>query len=77
MPRQHRFEGLDEAFHVYEGKLTVMQPLTFVHDAEDAMVEVAVRYQACSDALGCLMPQTVTLQLPVQVQDHIDRPRQK
>jgi DsbC/DsbD-like thiol-disulfide interchange protein len=76
-PELHRFEGLAEEFHVYEGKLTVMQPLTFVDDRDDAMIEVAVRYQACSDELGCLMPQTVTLQVPVQVQDHIDRPRQR
>jgi len=53
------------------------QPLTFIHDAGDAMVQVLVRYQACSDELGCLMPKTVTLQVPVQVQDHIDRPRQR
>ena len=76
-PTPHRFEGLDEEFYIYEGKLTVTQPLTFIDDADDAMVQVVVRYQACSDALGCLMPQTVTLQVPVQVQDHVDRPRQR
>jgi hypothetical protein len=41
------------------------------------MVQVALRYQACSDELGCFMPQTVSLQVPVQVQDHVDRPRQR
>lgn len=76
-PKPHRLAGLDEAFYTYEGKIAVTQPLTFIVDAADAVVEVVVRYQACSDELGCLMPQTVTLQVPVQVQDHIDRPRQR
>ena len=76
-PVPHRFKGLNEEFYIYEGTLTVTVPLTFVDDADDAIVEVVVRYQACSDELGCLMPQTVTLQVPVRVQDHIDRPRQK
>ena len=75
--KAHRLPGLDEAFYTYEGKIAVTQPLTFVADAADAVVEVVVRYQACSDELGCLMPQTVTLQVPVQVQDHVDRPRQR
>jgi DsbC/DsbD-like thiol-disulfide interchange protein len=74
-PTPHRLEGLDEDFYIYEGKLIVTLPLTFLHDADDALVQVAVRYQACSDELGCFMPQTVTLEVPVQVQDHIDRPR--
>jgi hypothetical protein len=77
LPTPHRLEGLDEEFYIYEGKLTVTLPLTFIHDADAAVVQVAVRYQACSDELGCFMPQTVTLQVPVQVQDHIDRPRQR
>ena len=64
-------------FYIYEGKLAVTLPLTFIHDTDDALVQVAVRYQACSDELGCFMPQTVTLQVPVQVQEHIDRPRQR
>ena len=76
-PTLHRLEGLDEEFYIYEGKLAVTLPLTFIHDADDAMVQIAIRYQACSDELGCFMPQTVTLQVPVQVQDHIDRPRQR
>ena len=76
-PTPRRFEGLDEEFYIYEGRLSVTLPLTFVTDAADAMIELTVRYQACSDEAGCLMPQTVTLRVPVQVQDHIDRPRQK
>ena len=76
-PTLHRLEGLDEDFYIYEGKLTVSLPLTFIHDADDTLVQVTVRYQACSDELGCFMPQTVTLQVPAQVQDHIDRPRQR
>lgn len=75
-PRLHRLAGLDEEVYIYEGKLAVTVPLTFIHDADDAMVQVAVRYQACSDE-ECFIPQTVTLQVPVQVQDHIDRPRQR
>ena len=76
-PTLHRIEGLDEECYLYEGKLTVTLPLTFTDDADDVTVQVTVRYQAYSDALGCLMPQTVTLQVPVQVQDHVDRPRQR
>ncbi len=76
-PTPHRLEGLDEEFYIYEGKVAVSLPLTFTHDADDTLLQVAVRYQACSDELGCFMPQTVTLQVPVQVQDHIDRPRQR
>ena len=49
----------DEDFYIYEGKLAVTQPLTFIHDADDTMVQVVVCYQACSDELGCFMPQTV------------------
>lgn len=75
-PTPHRLEGLNEEFYIYEGQLAVTLPLTFIHDTDDAMVQVAVRYQACSDE-GCFMPQTVTLEVPVQVQDHIDRPRQR
>jgi len=77
MPKPHSFKGLDEEFYIYEGRLTVTLPVTFVDDADDAIVQVVVRYQACNDELGCLIPQTVTLQVPVQVQDHIDRPRQR
>ncbi len=76
-PTPHRLEGLDEEFYIYEGKVAVSLPLTFTHDADDTLLQVAVRYQACSAELGCFMPQTVTLQVPVQVQDHIDRPRQR
>jgi Disulphide bond corrector protein DsbC/AhpC/TSA family len=76
-PTLHRIEGLDEEFYIYEGKLTVTLPLTFTDDADDVTVQVTVRYQACSDELGCFMPQTVTLPVPVPVQDHVDRPRQR
>ena len=76
-PTPHRLEGLDEEFYIYEGKLAVTLPLTFTHDADNAVVQVTIRYQACSDELGCFMPQTVMLQVPVQVQDHIDRPWQR
>jgi DsbC/DsbD-like thiol-disulfide interchange protein len=76
-PTLHRLAGLDEDFYIYEGKLAVSLPLTFTQDAHDAVVQVAVRYQACSDALGCFMPHTVSLQVPVQVQEHVDRPRQR
>jgi peroxiredoxin len=77
LPTLHRLDGLDEDFYIYEGNLAVSLPLTFTRDEHDAVVQVAIRYQACSDALGCFMPQTVSLQVPVQVQDHVDRPRQR
>jgi DsbC/DsbD-like thiol-disulfide interchange protein len=76
-PTLHRLDGLDEDFYIYERKLAVSLPLTFTQDEHDAVVQVAIRYQACSDTLGCFMPQTVSLQVPVQVQDHVDRPRQR
>lgn len=76
-PTLHQLAGLDEDFYIFEGKLTVSVPLTFTQDEHDTVVQVAIRYQACSDALGCFMPQAVALQVPVQVQDHVDRPRQR
>jgi DsbC/DsbD-like thiol-disulfide interchange protein len=67
MPKPHpfRIEGLDEQFYVYEGKVFVTLPLTFTkRDAGDLVLQVTVRYQACSTN-DCLMPASVTLELPV------------
>ena len=54
-PTLHRLAGLDEDFYIYEGKLAVSLPPTFTQDEHDAVVQVAVRYQACSDKLGCFL----------------------
>jgi peroxiredoxin len=77
VPTLHRLEGLEEDFYIYEGTLTVAMPLTFSQAGDDTTVCVTVGYQACSDDLGCFMPQKVELRLPVQAEDHIDRPRQR
>lgn len=65
-PTLHRMEGLDEEFYIYEGTIQVTLPLTFTAGSPDSAVEITVGYQACSDEVGCLMPQRITLRLPVQ-----------
>jgi DsbC/DsbD-like thiol-disulfide interchange protein len=69
-PTLHRLEGLDEDFYIYEGTIQAALPLTFTQAGDDTTVEVTVGYQACSDELGCLMPQRVTVRLPVRAADH-------
>jgi DsbC/DsbD-like thiol-disulfide interchange protein len=76
-PTLHRLEGLDDDFYIYEGTITVAMPLTFSQVGDDTTVGVTVGYQACSDDLGCFMPQKVELRLPVQAEDHSDRLRQR
>lgn len=64
-PTLHRLEGLDEEFYIYEGTIQVTVPLTFAEASAASAVEVTVGYQACNDAVGCLMPQRITVHLPV------------
>lgn len=71
-PTLHRLEGLDEDFYIYEGTIRVTLPLTFTPPGADTTVEVTVGYQACSDTLGCLMPQRVTMHLPIRAVAHAD-----
>jgi hypothetical protein len=77
-PRAHpyRVEGVDEELYVYEGKVPVSLPLTFTKEGDDQTIHVTVWYQACS-ATDCLLPSAVKLQLPLQAQDLVDRPRRK
>ena len=64
-PHPFRVAGLDEQFYVYDGTLRAALPLTMTRrDAGDLRLPVTVRYQACS-ASDCLMPATVTLELPL------------
>lgn len=65
-PTRHHLEGLDEEFYIYEGTIQVTLPLTFAEASAESTVEVTVGYQACNDAVGCLMPQRITVCLPLQ-----------
>ena len=68
-PVPHPFEGkeLDERFWVHEGTVRGAVPLTFSAPpgAGDHVIQVTLKYQACSDAV-CLEPMTLTLSLPVR-----------
>ena len=64
-PTPYQMEGFDEAFFIYDGALSVSIPLTFTAGVDNTVLEVKVRYQACGD-MGCFMPQTVELNLPVR-----------
>jgi DsbC/DsbD-like thiol-disulfide interchange protein len=64
-PTPHQMEGSDEVLFIYKGDLSVAIPLTFNAGVDATVLEVKVRYQACSDQ-GCFMPQTVELSLPVR-----------
>lgn len=77
-PTSHPFHvaGLDEAFYVYEGKVTVSLPVTLTQEGDDQMLQVMVRYQACSHT-DCFLPSAIALQLPVRSADHVERPRRR
>jgi hypothetical protein len=75
-PHPYRVEGLAEELSVYEGNVAVSLPLTFTAEGDDQMLEVTVRYQACTDA-ECFLPALIRLQLPVQGADLVERPRRK
>jgi hypothetical protein len=73
MPEPHPFqiEGLDEQFVVHEGSVLVTVPVTFAkRDAGDQVLQVSVRYQACSTS-DCLMPASVSLELPVKAEAQV------
>ncbi len=65
--RKFRVAGLDEEFSVLDGTIRGSLPVTFAVAAGrgDLGVDVAVRYQACSDT-RCLPPATLRLSLPVR-----------
>lgn len=61
---QFRVEGLDEEFHVNEGRFEVLVPFAVNVPPGRGSIEfrIAVRYQTCSES-ECLPPQAVNLQL--------------
>ncbi len=70
-----RIEGLQEEFAVYERRVRIGIPLTFMIVDGGAMeVEVAVSYQACSTT-ECLAPNTVRLALPIAEMPLVERPQ--
>ncbi len=71
-PQPFTVAGLDEQFVVHEGTFRLVVPLTFVEVAGDHLVRAEVRYQACSST-ECLMPSTVSFDLPVRVLAHVER----
>jgi hypothetical protein len=73
-PRPFRLDGLDEQFNVYEGRLRVGLPITFmVVDAGRLAVRASVSFQACT-ACDCLAPESVELVLPIEERTLIERP---
>ena len=77
-PTPHPFHvaGLDEAFYVYEGKVTVSLPVTLTQEGDHQMLQIMVCYQACSPT-DCFLPSAIALQLPVRSADHVERPRRR
>jgi peroxiredoxin len=75
LPAPHPFsvDGLDEQFHAYDGTVRLAVPLTFGLAAANQTIEATIRYQACS-ATDCRPPASLTIQLPVQVLNHVERP---
>jgi peroxiredoxin len=72
-PRPFRVTGFDEPFLVYEGTVQVSLPLTFTVATDDQVLDVVVRYQACS-ATDCRLPGALRLRLPVSKLAHVERP---
>jgi len=72
-PHPMRIEGLDEQFLVYDGQVTVAVPVTFLMREGDQVLQVSISYQACSDT-DCMMPQTVSLTIPVKALAHAEAP---
>ncbi|MBI5948172.1 MAG: redoxin domain-containing protein [Chloroflexi bacterium] len=70
-----RIDGLDEAFHVYEGKVRVQVPVTFMLvDGGTLDAGVRVSFQACTTT-ECLAPQSLRLVLPIAEQPLVERPQ--
>lgn len=58
-----RMEGLDETFHVFEGRVEFEVPVwATVREGGPFVLEVTVRFQACDDR-QCFLPQTRTLRV--------------
>jgi hypothetical protein len=72
-PEPFRFAGLDEQCRVYTGVVRIVLPLTVSQEMGDRVVDVLVRYQACS-LTDCLPPAARRLTLPVGVLSHVERP---
>jgi hypothetical protein len=75
-PQSFRVAGLDAAFYVYQGKVAVSLPVTLTQEGDDQTLQVVVRYQACSH-MDCFLPSSIALHLPVQSEDHVERPRRR
>jgi DsbC/DsbD-like thiol-disulfide interchange protein len=75
-PHHYPLAELAEELFVYTGKVAVSLPVTLTAEGDDQTLHVTIRYQACS-ATDCFLPSTVTLSLPLQTADHIDRPRRR
>ena len=73
VPHPFTVAGLDEQFHVYDGRVRLVQPLTFGLATSDQVVSTTIRYQACS-ATDCQPPAAVHIELPVQMLSHVERP---
>ncbi len=72
-----RVEGLDEAFVVYEGRVRVTVPITFMLvDAGAVELKLRVSFQACT-ATDCLMPESALLVLDVPEEPLVERPKPK
>jgi len=73
-PAPFRVAGLDEQFVVYDGRVRVEMPLTFmIVDGGTLAVAVTVSYQACS-ATECLSPASMRFVLPIAEQPLVERP---
>ena len=73
--RPFRVAGLDESFHVFEGRVRVHMPVTFMLvDGGTIDLVVNVSFQACSET-ECLMPESVRFVLPISEQSLVERPK--
>ena len=76
-PSTHPFRvaGLDEEFAVYEGRVRVSVPLTFmVVDGGPLEIALSVSFQACSET-DCKLPQSTRLVLPITEEPLVERPQ--
>lgn len=71
--RPFRVEGLNEAFHVFEGTVEIEVPLLSSEiEATSVPLELEVQYQAC-DEHACYMPRTVQMSIDAPV-GRLNRP---
>jgi DsbC/DsbD-like thiol-disulfide interchange protein len=73
-PRPFCLAGLDEQLFVYEGRVTLARPLTFLDRADDLTIAATLRYQVCSDT-DCFPPGSLELRLPLRVENHVESNR--